>query len=271
MLETMEDADGAGLAAPQVHVPLRVVIFHVPAGRDEENPATGTPQRTDQSGCRAVEGRGRDRLGRMSLGSRHDGRRAALYQGAVSGCLIGGRAYRPCGGGIPRAGRAARMRSSGWHSLSAANERSIALDVQRSTPISRRRRPGRRGDGGVNGEDQRRALMRASVRHVPFDGWSECALRAGAKDIDIPVGIAAALFPGRQRPGGAALPYGRRGGVRRPCNTIWCQCACGNAWRQPSGRGLKSAPRTEKPFDGPCRCLRCPETPPSAPGCYTVR
>ena len=47
----------------------------------------------------------------------------------------------------------------------------------------------------MNGEDQRRALMRASVRHVPFDGWSECALRAGAKDIDIPVGIAAALFP----------------------------------------------------------------------------
>ena len=38
MLETMEDADGAGLAAPQVHVPLRVVIFHVPPGRDEENP-----------------------------------------------------------------------------------------------------------------------------------------------------------------------------------------------------------------------------------------
>lgn len=38
MLETMEDADGAGLAAPQVHVPLRVVIFHVPEGRDEENP-----------------------------------------------------------------------------------------------------------------------------------------------------------------------------------------------------------------------------------------
>ena len=38
MLETMADADGAGLAAPQVHVPLRVVIFHEPEGRDEENP-----------------------------------------------------------------------------------------------------------------------------------------------------------------------------------------------------------------------------------------
>ncbi len=33
MYETMMDADGAGLAAPQVHVPLRVVMFHVPEGR----------------------------------------------------------------------------------------------------------------------------------------------------------------------------------------------------------------------------------------------
>lgn len=36
MMETMEDADGAGLAAPQVHVPLRVVIFHVPGERAED-------------------------------------------------------------------------------------------------------------------------------------------------------------------------------------------------------------------------------------------
>jgi peptide deformylase len=35
MMETMEDADGAGLAAPQVHVPRRVVIFHVPDERAE--------------------------------------------------------------------------------------------------------------------------------------------------------------------------------------------------------------------------------------------
>jgi peptide deformylase len=27
MIETMTDANGAGLAAPQVHVPLRVVVF----------------------------------------------------------------------------------------------------------------------------------------------------------------------------------------------------------------------------------------------------
>lgn len=35
MIETMHDASGAGLAAPQVHVPLRVVVFHVPAHRSQ--------------------------------------------------------------------------------------------------------------------------------------------------------------------------------------------------------------------------------------------
>jgi peptide deformylase len=33
MAETLEDIGGAGLAAPQVHVPLRVVIFQVPQHR----------------------------------------------------------------------------------------------------------------------------------------------------------------------------------------------------------------------------------------------
>lgn len=35
MIQTMEDANGAGLAAPQVHVPLRLVIFQAPSGRSE--------------------------------------------------------------------------------------------------------------------------------------------------------------------------------------------------------------------------------------------
>jgi peptide deformylase len=35
MLETLADIGGIGLAAPQVHVPARVVIFEVPAERDE--------------------------------------------------------------------------------------------------------------------------------------------------------------------------------------------------------------------------------------------
>ena len=33
MIETVEDADGAGLAAPQVHMPLRLFVYRVPAIR----------------------------------------------------------------------------------------------------------------------------------------------------------------------------------------------------------------------------------------------
>jgi len=39
MIETMEDAGGAGLAAPQVHVPLRLFVFRIPPGRTQ--PAEG--------------------------------------------------------------------------------------------------------------------------------------------------------------------------------------------------------------------------------------
>lgn len=46
MIETMTDAQGLGLAAPQVHAPRRVVVFHAPdASGDEEpgDPAERTP------------------------------------------------------------------------------------------------------------------------------------------------------------------------------------------------------------------------------------
>jgi peptide deformylase len=36
MVETMIDANGAGLAAPQVHVPLRVAVFQAPGDRVED-------------------------------------------------------------------------------------------------------------------------------------------------------------------------------------------------------------------------------------------
>ncbi|MBU6398332.1 MAG: peptide deformylase, partial [Rhodospirillales bacterium] len=41
MAETMEDAGGVGLAAPQVHVPLRLFVFHVPAGRADGGGTVG--------------------------------------------------------------------------------------------------------------------------------------------------------------------------------------------------------------------------------------
>ena len=45
MIETMADADGAGLAAPQVHVPLRIVVFYLPPADD------GRPDPQDVAPC----------------------------------------------------------------------------------------------------------------------------------------------------------------------------------------------------------------------------
>jgi peptide deformylase len=38
MVETMEDAPGVGLAAPQVHVPLRLFVLRVPPDRKSDDP-----------------------------------------------------------------------------------------------------------------------------------------------------------------------------------------------------------------------------------------
>ena len=70
MIETMEDADGTGLAAPQVHVPARIVVYFVEAserrGAVEDVPLSVLikPQQTvlddtityDWEGCLSVPG-----------------------------------------------------------------------------------------------------------------------------------------------------------------------------------------------------------------------
>ena len=47
MVETMMDANGAGLAAPQVHVPLRIVVFQAPEGRTD--PGLSETERFDHT------------------------------------------------------------------------------------------------------------------------------------------------------------------------------------------------------------------------------
>lgn len=45
MVETMLDAPGVGLAAPQVHAAVRMIVYHVPAERaDEEGPGEVAPR-----------------------------------------------------------------------------------------------------------------------------------------------------------------------------------------------------------------------------------
>lgn len=47
MIETMADANGAGLAAPQVHVPLRIVVFQAPGERSD--PGLSEAERYDHT------------------------------------------------------------------------------------------------------------------------------------------------------------------------------------------------------------------------------
>ena len=47
MIETMIDANGAGLAAPQVHVPLRLVVFQAPEERTD--PGLSEEERFDHT------------------------------------------------------------------------------------------------------------------------------------------------------------------------------------------------------------------------------
>lgn len=67
MVDTLEHVNGAGLAAPQINVPIRMVIFHVPAMRTEEplpmtvlvNPVIeplDDEQDEDWEGCLSVPG-----------------------------------------------------------------------------------------------------------------------------------------------------------------------------------------------------------------------
>lgn len=54
MLETMDDAGGTGLAAPQVHVPLRVVVFFVSGARSAAEDGEGGDSPGERPGDRPV-------------------------------------------------------------------------------------------------------------------------------------------------------------------------------------------------------------------------
>jgi ubiquinone biosynthesis protein COQ9 len=43
--------------------------------------------------------------------------------------------------------------------------------------------------------EQRDRLLEAALTHVPFDGWSQRSLRAGAADLGMDMGLARRLFP----------------------------------------------------------------------------
>ncbi len=56
MLETMEYAGGTGLAAPQVHVPLRVVVFFIEAARATKEAAEAAAHQSAHEAAHEVSG-----------------------------------------------------------------------------------------------------------------------------------------------------------------------------------------------------------------------
>ncbi len=203
MVETLADIGGAGLAAPQVHVPLRVVIFRVPedrvSGRPEDDPQTllalvnpvieplGEARELGWEGCLSVPGlRGAvSRFSRIRYQRRH----------------ARGRPNPPYRRRLSRSRGAARMRSSRRHPLSPAHDRSESPRVHRGgRALSDRSR--RRGAGEALAMDEiarKDALLAAILPDVPFDGWTRAAMAAAAQRIGMDRAELAALFPGGPR------------------------------------------------------------------------
>jgi ubiquinone biosynthesis protein COQ9 len=61
-------------------------------------------------------------------------------------------------------------------------------------------------------QDPRARIIEAALLHVPFDGWSDTTLRAAARDSDVPLASARALFP--RGAVDLALAFHRQGDAR---------------------------------------------------------
>src|SRR3569833_4127618 len=89
------------------------------------------------------------------------------------------------------------MRPPRWLPLSDADERSVqALLCRRAEALWRPGRGGLTMDEAYDRDADRAQLLEAVLVHVAFDGWSEAALTAAAKDTGIPMARALNAFPG---------------------------------------------------------------------------
>ena len=141
MIETLEDVGGIGLAAPQVHVSKRVVIFYVPGERRAANgePAEDVPLTVLINP--EIEPLSEERV---------SGVEACLSVPGLAGPVPRWSPYplpraRPArphvrarGQGLSCPRRAARMRSPRRHSLSDAHDGSLPAGVRRGTAPLRR-------------------------------------------------------------------------------------------------------------------------------------
>ena len=123
MRDTMAHLNGAGLAAPQIGVGLRVVIFGVARQPALSRCRGGARHRAHQSGPHAARRRGGGGLGRLPVRARHARLGAALHAAALRGFDENGKPLRARGRRLPRPRRAARVRPPRRRPLSDADPR----------------------------------------------------------------------------------------------------------------------------------------------------
>ncbi len=201
MVETMEDAGGTGIAAPQVHQPYRLVVFRVPGERLTDMPGDVAQDLTVLINP-VVE----------TLG----GGRALGWEGCLSVPGLRGvvpRHLRVRYRGTGLEGEVIEREVEGFHARVVQHECDhldgilypqrmtdhrllVFLEELQRHPIDlaaflaeaeyEMRSP--------LAESQRAALIEAMLPDVPFDGWSRAALRGAARRIGMPAAEALALF-----------------------------------------------------------------------------
>ena len=145
MVDTLVDANGAGLAAPQVHVPLRLVLFRVPPGREAAEDEDGEDnEAVSESGLEsptvlinpAIEPIGESMVEDME---------ACLSLPGLAGMVPATRSHplsldgyrrpeaRLRGAGLPRPSRAARVRPPGRNPLPDADDRPLDPHLHQRT------------------------------------------------------------------------------------------------------------------------------------------
>eukprot|EP00439_Symbiodinium_sp_Y106_P087556 s1_g92.t1 len=192
MIETMEDANGAGLAAPQVYVPQRVVIFQAPGARataeidaEEEfdptapltvliNPeieTVGDELELGWEGCLSVPGL-------RGLVPRH---RRIIYRG------------------VDLDGQPIERRAQGFHARVVQHECDHLDGI-----LYPQRMPDMRAlifESEIKHwlEETSEKVLKAALPDVPFDGWTGAVLLRAAKAADVDHGLARLAFPNGAR------------------------------------------------------------------------
>ena len=186
MMETMEDASGAGLAAPQVHVPLRLFVFRVSDARGQEDP-DDTPVGNTVVINPEIEFLSDERVLRWEGCLSIPGLRAAVPRAPrirYQRRRLRRQSGRARGVRLPRRRGAARIRPSRRHPLPDADAGFRPVRLHRGTDP--RRPGGRRSPAGgtmtpPERTPERDAAIEAMLPHVPFDGWTRRALRIGLR------------------------------------------------------------------------------------------